>query len=166
MHRPIASAMCSAVLALATVPSAVQAATEVYGPGEWHFTTPTLFAPDDVLELQIIGVGGPPCVVCSPIMVFEQGVSFAGTLRVTMEPAWFFYAGQTYTLFSYWTSPPVGHFGHVDLPALPAGLAWNTDSLYNSGTIQVQQPVPEPAVWALWLGGTILMGVRARRRKP
>jgi hypothetical protein len=140
-------------------------ATETYGPGEWHFTAPRVFGDDSVLELQVIGIGGGPCTLCHPILVFEQGATLAGTLRVVVQPATFFYASQTYALFSWWTSLPVGQFTSLELPALPDGLFWNTASLYNSGTLQVQQPVPEPGTWALWLAGLAGLAAGAARRR-
>lgn len=140
------------------------AATMTYGPGVWHFDTPQVFTPDSVLALQITGIGGGPCDPCHPLLVFEQGVRFAGTLRVTMTPDWFFYASQGYTLFSYWNVLPEGQFSVVELPALPDGLAWQSD-LYIGGTIRALAPlaVPEPGTWALWLAGLAAGAGVARR---
>jgi hypothetical protein len=53
-----------------------------------------------------------------------------------------------------WSAGLLGRFGNVALPALSAGLKWNTDQLHVNGTIAVeatprQVPVPPFAVWAL-----------------
>ena len=52
-------------------------------------------------------------------------------------------------------------FGSLDLPALPAGLSWDTSELYSTGTVAV---VPEPTVLALLcIGGCLLLRKRRRR---
>ncbi len=165
MCRPHPLARHPATLLLAALAlagsQAASAATTVYGPGVWRFDTPQVFGPDSVLELQIIGIGGGPCAPCSPTLVFEQGVHYDGTLRVTMTPSSFVYASQGYTLFSVWSAPPTGRFHTVELPVLDPSLGWNTDSLYSSGSIMAQSPVPEPAAWLMALLG--LAGVAGRR---
>lgn len=143
---------------------AAEPATETYGPGAWYFQEPKVFGPDSVLELQIIGIGGGPCSPCSPTLVFEQGVHYDGTLRVTMAPSWFVYASQGYTLFSVWTALPTGRFHTIELPQLDPSLGWNTDSLYSNGSIMAQSPVPEPAGWLLGLAGLGVLAGLARQR--
>lgn len=161
LARPLCAGLLAALPWL--VAAAAEPATETYGPGVWHFTAPKVFAPDSVLELQITGIGGGPCDPCSPILVFEQGVHYDGTLRVTMDPSWFVYASQGYILFSVWTAPPTGRFHTIELPTLDPSLGWNTDSLYTNGSIMAQSPVPEPASWLLALGGmAVLLGRRVR----
>ena len=165
---PISRCLAAGLLAGSALSGAVAAppATEVYGPGEWYFDEPKVFGPDSVLELQITGIGGGPCVRCSPILVFKQGVQFDGTLRVVMEPSWFIYASQFYVLFSFWSARPEGQFSQVELPALTGDLSWKISDLYINGMIQAQSPlaVPEPATWALWLGGLGVVAGLARRR--
>lgn len=52
-------------------------------------------------------------------------------------------AGDEFKLLSF--ANLTGSFGSVALPALPAGLFWNTDRLYSDGTIAVElTPAPEP----------------------
>lgn len=48
----------------------------------------------------------------------------------------------------------------IHLPALDAGLSWNTGSLYTTGTITV---IPEPNVAAL-IGGFGMLALLRRRR--
>ena len=162
---PLTKPLCAGLLA--ALPwlgaAAAEPATESFGPGVWHFTAPKVFAADSVLELQIIGIGGGPCSPCSPTLVFEQGVHYDGTLRVTTNPSWFVYASQGYTLFSVWSTPATGRFHTIELPALDPSLGWNTDSPYSNGSIMAQSPVPEPAGWLLALGGSaVLAGRRIR----
>lgn len=165
-HCPVTHGLAALLLAAWTLSSAQAAdvAATVYGPGVWRFDALQVFTPDSVLELQIIGIGGGPCAPCSPTLVFEQGVHYGGTLRVTMAPGWFVYPSQGYTLFSVWTAPATGRFHSIELPALDPSLGWNTDSLYTSGSIMAQSPVPEPAAWLLGLAGLAGLGLRAGRR--
>jgi PEP-CTERM motif len=167
--RHIHRALAAGLLACSALPGALAAtpAPEVYGPGEWFFKDRKVFGPDSVLELRIIGIGSASgCVRCSPILVFEQGVQFDGTLRVVMEPSWFVYGTQFYTLFSFLSARPEGQFSQIELPALSGDLAWNDGDLYLNGRIQAQSPlaVPEPSTWALWLAGLGMVGALVRRR--
>jgi PEP-CTERM motif len=138
----------------------------VHGPGVWTLDTAQAFAADGVLALQIHGIAAGPCNPCVPTLVFKQGVSFDGTLRVTMNDHSFMYASLTYWLFHYGGGLPSGRFSRIELPRLDPSLGWNTDSLYVSGHIIVQSPhaVPEPSTGALWLAGLALAGGVARRR--
>jgi len=52
-----------------------------------------------------------------------------------------------------------GQFGQIDLPALAAGLDWNTSALYTTGELSV---VPEPATLSLLALGGLAM-IRRRR---
>lgn len=55
-----------------------------------------------------------------------------------------------------------GSFAELLLPALAKGLAWDSSRLYVDGVLSVAA-VPEPAGWALWLGGAALL-LAARRK--
>jgi hypothetical protein len=85
-----------------------------------------------------------------------------GELIITMlgaEPA---QLGDSYD-FLDWGSLS-GHFDSLDLPALPAGLVWDTSRLYIDGVLSVGA-VPEPANWALMLTGGLAV-VRRLRGQP
>jgi len=66
--------------------------------------------------------------------VVAQSVSYGGTLTLTSANAAALAAGDTFQLFSASTNS--GSFAATNLPALSAGLGWNTSSLTN-GTIAV-----------------------------
>lgn len=66
--------------------------------------------------------------------------------------------GQTFDCFDS-SSPAVGTFMAINLPALQDRLSWDTTQFYSTGVIQV---VPEPATMSLLaLGGLVVL----RRRK-
>jgi hypothetical protein len=67
--------------------------------------------------------------------------------------------GDRFQLFRL-TGAIDGRPGELHLPALPRGLAWRTDALFESGLLGVTA-VPEPGTAALWLAGLLLL---ARRR--
>jgi T5SS/PEP-CTERM-associated repeat protein len=96
-------------------------------------------------------------------------MELAGVLDVDLlygfEPS----LGQTFDLFD--AGAVSGRFSAIELPALGGGLAWDTGSLYSSGTIGVTA-IPEPGVWfmgALLAGCAVATGsrrVRAKNRNP
>jgi len=69
--------------------------------------------------------------------------------------------GDSYD-FMDWLSVS-GRFDELVLPALSAGLSWDTSRLYVDGVLSVTA-VPEPGSWALWLGGGVALARRLRRR--
>lgn len=165
-----AASLCALLWPAAQVAQAAETpVTRVLGPGEWFYTTPQVYGPDDVLELQFTGEAG--CWLCYPRLVFQNTVQFGGTLKVTLGDHFLPYGGQLLTLFVYQgngtpgSGLPTHPFDHYDLPALPPNHGWGTDSLYNSGQLLLSQAaVPEPAAWALWLTALAGMALRARRR--
>ncbi len=163
MIRPALHLWTAAALAATWAP-AQAAQTVVFTPGVWTLDTPQAFAADGVLELQLIGQG--LCDPCNALLVFQNTVDFAGTLRLSLTNDLFAYAGRRFLLFSYTHSMPSGLFSQIDLSALPGPLNWNTDSLYTSGSVMIQSPsaVPEPAAWMLCLlGAAGLVGMRLAR---
>jgi hypothetical protein len=100
-------------------------------------------------------------------------VHFDGTLKITMDDRFLPWGGHLMFLFGYrgvpdvpGTALPTGRFHTLDLPPLDPSLGWSTDSIYASGSILLAQLVPEPATWALWLGGGALLAGVARLRRP
>ena len=171
-RRLLAAASLAALLPTAAL--AVDTVTTLrLGPG-WHvFDTPQVFGPDSMLELVLSGGAG--CTLpCHSQVLFQNTVHFDGTLKITMDDRFITWGGHLMLLFSYrgvpdvpGTALPTGRFHTLELPALDPSLGWSTDSLYSSGTILLAQLVPEPATWALWLGGGgLLAGLAQRRRRP
>ncbi|RVU49474.1 PEP-CTERM sorting domain-containing protein [Rubrivivax rivuli] len=71
-------------------------------------------------------------------------------------------AGSAFDLFD-WNGGVSGSFTTLALPALAEGLAWDTSDLYTGGALSVTA-VPEPATWALMLGGLACGLLRRRQR--
>jgi uncharacterized repeat protein (TIGR01451 family) len=66
-----------------------------------------------------------------------------GTLNVTTAlTSTNFVSGDTWRLFN-WATAPTGTFTTLNLPALGAGLLWNTSDLYAGGTISVRSNAAE-----------------------
>ena len=74
-------------------------------------------------------------------------------------------AGQRFDLLD-WGGTLYGHFSSIDTSSLrlAAGTALDTSQLYVDGSIRVVA-VPEPASWALMLGGLGCVGWMAARRR-
>lgn len=88
-----------------------------------------------------------------------------GTLQVRWAGSGSAAAGARWDLFD-WNGGVSGHFDTLALPALDAGLAWDSSALYTSGLLTVTA-VPEPAAWLLWLTGLLALPLRRRPiRKP
>ncbi|MBI5684211.1 MAG: hypothetical protein HZC54_03955 [Verrucomicrobia bacterium] len=82
-----------------------------------------------------------------------------GLLDVTLTNGYTGNAGDTFDLFSF--DSLTGTFSQTNLPALGAGMAWNTDRLYTLGEIAI---VPEPGAWSLLAMGAVVLCGRRRRR--
>ena len=78
-------------------------------------------------------------------------VTCGGTLTVTNVGPNTFTAGDTFTLFQ--AANYSGAFTNMSLPALPAGLAWNTGRLLVNGTLSVVNPAA-----GLTLGSALVQG--------
>lgn len=80
---------------------------------------------------------------------------YGGTLTVT-NTSGTFTAGQSFQLFS--GNAYSGFFGVLNLPALGAGLVWNTNVLSTSGALQVvSTATPQPVIAGFFLSGTNLI---------
>jgi hypothetical protein len=102
---------------------------------------------------------GGPAVGSGHDQIFSTGVlSLGGALAIELIGQFDPQLGNEFDLFDGAIS---GEFATFDLPGLPSGLTWDTNSLYTDGTISV---TPEPATMViLALGG--LAVIRRRRRK-
>lgn len=85
-----------------------------------------------------------------------------GTLDVLFLPSFMAEAGDSFDLLDFATL--YGSFSALNLPVLTNGLVWDSSQLYATGTLSVQV-VPEPATWALLLGGLLLLGGISTRRR-
>ena len=78
------------------------------------------------------------------------------TLKVELSNAFTPVAGDQFKLLSFATS--AGSFGTLQLPTLPTGLSWNTDQLYTTGTIGVEDSsapaIPPPPTISVISGST------------
>jgi hypothetical protein len=96
-------------------------------------------------------------------IVFNGSVRLeGGLLDVVWWGSFAGQAGQVFDLFD-WNGGLSGSFGTLRLPALAAGLVWQTGDLYDGGSLAIAA-VPEPETWALWLAGLAGMASLARRR--
>lgn len=89
----------------------------------------------------------------APVLDFDGSVRFeaGSSFELQVSAAAPFSVGETFHLFRY-ASAPVGRFGRLQLPSLADGLVWDTSALYSQGALQIAA-VPEPAEWAMLLGG-------------
>ena len=90
---------------------------------------------------------------------------FGGTLQVTFLGGFTAAAGQSFDFFN-WGGYDGSTFGTLDLPALGAGLAWDSSALYTSGVLGITAAaIPEPSTYAALCGAAALgLAVWRRRR--
>ncbi len=115
------------------------------------------------LDLQLGGT--TPCTGYDEYSVGGTLTLIHPTLDVTLTNGFVPANGESFTILS-WGSLS-GTFGAVTLPALSAGLVWNTGALYATGTISVTSPPTDGPLplWALGALGAGLLGIASRRRK-
>ena len=92
--------------------------------------------------MRIDKAAGP--VLTSSLLTGMAGVTYGGTLEVTATGATLA-LGDTFTLFTLGSGAYGGVFRSYDLPALPAGLSWDTSQLAVNGTIKVGNNAAAPA---------------------
>ncbi len=92
------------------------------------------------------------------VLDIDGSADFGGALAVSLvgdfEPS----LGDEFDILNF--SSASGSFGSVNLPALAAGLQWDTSNLYAAGSLAV---VPEPAGILLLLCGSFAIGLIRRR---
>jgi autotransporter-associated beta strand protein len=120
----------------------------------------TVLLPSNVLDIEIGGLsrGGQFDafdVLPSSTMMFD------GTFKVSLINAFNPALGDQFDIFNGTTT---GVFSSFNLPALNAGLSWDTSLLYTQGIIQVVTNIPEPATlvpMGLLVGAALLKRRRA-----
>lgn len=111
--------------------------------------------------MELGGTTPGACDDCHDKVIFNGTVTLeGGPLQVVWWNGYQGKAGDAFDLFD-WNGGLTGTFGSIALPALTAGLIWQTGELYTDGLLSVAA-VPEPASWVLMLLGA--GGLLARRR--
>ena len=126
-----------------------------------------VFQASSTLNIELIGT-----TRCSGYDSYTVGQTLTlqgATLNVTLGNGFVPAAGQSFQILS-WTTLK-GTFGTLNLPALNAGLVWNTDALYTTGTLSVNGaavpagsatdgPLP---LWSFAVLGAGFLGIARRR---
>lgn len=74
-------------------------------------------------------------------------VEWGGALTVTLINGFVPTVGQSFDIFDFDAARDVGAFSSITLPALTAGLAWDTSQLYTTGTLTV---IPAGLSFSQW----------------
>jgi hypothetical protein len=124
-----------------------------------------VFEGSATLEIEIGGI--TPCTQFDQYSVALTLTLNGPTLNLLLINGFVPSAGQRFRVLRWGTL--VGSFGKVNVPALPAGLSWDTSGLYTVGELAVAGPIdngeaPLP-VWSLGMLGAGLVAVLARRRR-
>ena len=91
-------------------------------------------------------------------------LTLGGTLQVTLLDGYSPVSGASFQLFHATTIS--GAFATLDLPALTAGLSWDTSQLASAGTLAVSaSAIPEPSTYAAFAGLAALALAALRRRR-
>lgn len=120
-------------------------------------------------DLQIIGtsvttmeLGGLARGINYDAINVTGSLSFGGRLTVSLINDFAPSLGDSFQLFSFTSFG--GSFAQVNLPTISPGLAWNTDRLYDEGTVSVSA-IPEPSAFAALAGLATLALATTRRRR-
>jgi hypothetical protein len=91
-------------------------------------------------------------------------LTFGGALDVSLIDGFAPASGDSFDLFDFTTG--TGVFDPFDLPALTAGLTWDTSGLYTNGTLTiVASAIPEPSTVAAVFGLCALAAGVVRRHR-
>lgn len=137
-----------------------------YAPGAaaGASTAAVLLGDTQLASLLTLGLGGLGAGTQHDQLNFSGSVLFdtASALRVNFLGGFAPQAGARFELFVY-SLAPSGSFADIILPTLGASLYWDSSQLYTTGWLAVtNQPVPEPASWALMALGGALIAFRRR----
>lgn len=114
-------------------------------------------------SLYLAEIGGTTAGSGFDKLLVAGDLHFGGTLKLVSWAGFAAQAGQRFDLFDWGSAG--GSFSSIDASglALPDGLMLDTSHLYVDGSVAVVS-VPEPASWALSLGGLLVVARLARRR--
>jgi hypothetical protein len=112
----------------------------------------------------VMELGGTERGITYDAMDVTGSIVFGGTLTVSYITAYTPLLNDSFNLFSR-TGGSSSAFSVLNLPALDAGLSWNTTNLYTSGTISVVgTAIPESGTYAAVVGLVALaLAMRWRR---
>jgi hypothetical protein len=125
-------------------------------PGVMSFETNVILGSGSTLIMELAGL-----VAGDEYDVLDVAGNFVldGILDIELINHFVPQSGNIFDILNFDPAKLFGAFDTINLPTLPAGLAWDTSSLYTIGEIDV---IPEPTTIAiLSLGGLVLF-----RRKP
>ena len=128
-----------------------------HSPGQLTLTGDLVLGTPSTLAMQL---AGDSTNLYDRILVGGL-LDFNGTLDVTLLDGFDPVAGDTFDLFNFGAES--GAFSATNLPALDAGLAWDTSQLLSKGELSVSA-IPEPASCAMLLLAFALFAQRRRRR--
>jgi hypothetical protein len=106
-----------------------------------------------------IGIGGTTLGTQYDQLKIDEAASLSGSLDITLLNGFVPAIGNQFDIIAFGSE--TGSFSLIELPALPAGRAWDTSQLDSSGIISVV--VPEPASGAILLAAGL--GLTSRRRR-
>ena len=122
------------------------------------------YGSDSPILMELGGTTPGNCAQCGDKIIFNGLVTLeGGPLNVVWWNDYHGKAGDTFDLFDFnRVGGLTGTFGTVNLPALDAGLLWQTEDLYGEGVLRVAA-VPEPVNGVLMLLGIGMLLAQRRR---